>query len=75
VKRKENERSINRKVYWKDHDENLDGVIDQQDRQACEHIDKPLALELYPTKRRNKTFLNKTFNISYRPIVIKMTSK
>jgi hypothetical protein len=34
-----------------DHDENLDEVIDQQGKQVYEHIDKPLALELYPMIR------------------------
>ncbi len=54
VKQKETERfirSINRKVYLIDHDENLDEVIDQQGKQVYEHIDKPLALELYPMIR------------------------
>ena len=43
-----NEKSINRKVYLKDHDENLDEVIDRRDTQVYEHIDKPLVHELYP---------------------------
>lgn len=40
--------TINRKVYSKDHDENLDEVIDQRDTPIYAHIDKPLALESYP---------------------------
>lgn len=48
TKRKRNatfDKSINRKVYWKDHDENLDGEIDQRDKPIYERIDRPLVLE------------------------------
>lgn len=49
-------------------------MIDQQDTQVCEHIDKPLVLELYPRSKK-KDYQNYIFNINYRPIIIKMTSK
>ncbi len=57
----------------KDHDENLDEEIDQQDKQVYEHIDKPLVLELYPISKNKKTIFSNS--ISYRPIIIKMASK
>jgi hypothetical protein len=50
-------KSINRKVYLRDYDENLDEVIDQQDKQVYEHTDKPLVLELYPKKKKQKHFI------------------
>ena len=45
TKNARSKQTINRKVYSKDHDENLDEVIDQQDTLIYAHIDKPLALE------------------------------
>ena len=45
--------SINKRVYWRDHDENLDGETGQQDMQVYEHIDKPLVLESSPRKAKN----------------------
>jgi len=46
--KKKEENSINRKVLLKDHDGNLDEVIDQREKPIYEHIDKPLAHELFP---------------------------
>lgn len=66
-------KTINRKVYSKDHDGNLDEAIDQPDTPIYAHIDKPLVLELYPRKRKHSHVSHEDFFIiSYRPIVVKM---
>ncbi len=59
----------------KDHDENLDEEIDQQDKQVYEHIDKPSVLELFPRKHFFLHHFKLIFKITHWPIIIKMTSK